>query len=104
VTGTPPQRRALAIGTPIALLFLLLQIVYLLLLFWPTDFPTLHEAVRWTFVGARALIWYGFLAALIAAQLFAARALQRLVRQSLRRPSRVARRPPGPPRGASRER
>jgi signal transduction histidine kinase len=88
LTGTPPQRRALAIGTPIALLFLLLQIVYLLLMYWPTDFVTLHEAVRWTFVGARALIWYGFLAALIAAQLFAARALQRLVRQSLRRPSR----------------
>jgi hypothetical protein len=105
LTGTPPQRRALAIGTPIALLFLLLQIVYqLLLLFWPTEFPTLLEVVRWTFVGARALIWYGFLAALIAGQLFAARALQRLVRQSLRRPSRVARRPPGPPRGASRER
>jgi signal transduction histidine kinase len=88
LTGTPPQRRALAIGTPIALLFLLLQVVYLLLMYWPTDFATLHEAVRWTFVGARALIWYGFLAALIAAQLFAARALQRLVRQSLRRPSR----------------
>jgi signal transduction histidine kinase len=88
LTGTPPQRRALAIGAPIALLFLLLQIVYLLLMYWPTDFATLHEAVRWTFVGARALIWYGFLAALIAAQLFAARALQRLVRQSLRRPSR----------------
>jgi signal transduction histidine kinase len=88
LTGTPPQRRALAIGTPIALLFLLLQIVYLLLMYWPTDFATVHEVVRWTFVGARALIWYGFLAALIAAQLFAARALQRLVRQSLRRPSR----------------
>jgi signal transduction histidine kinase len=88
VTGTPPQRRALAIGTPIALLFLLLQGVYLLLTYWPTDFVTLHEIVRWTFVAARALIWYGFLAALIAAQLFAARALQRLVRQSMRRPSR----------------
>jgi signal transduction histidine kinase len=88
LTGTPPQRRALALGTPIALLFLLLHNVYLLLMYWPTDFATLHEAVRWTFVGARALIWYGFLAALIAAQLFAARALQRLVRQSLRRPSR----------------
>jgi signal transduction histidine kinase len=88
LTGTPPQRRALAIGTPIALLFLLLQIVYLLLMYWPTDFTTLHEVVRWTFVGARALIWYGFLAALIAAQLFAARALAQLVRKSLRRPSR----------------
>jgi signal transduction histidine kinase len=88
LTGTPPQRRALAIGTPIALLFLVLQIVYLLLTYAPTTFTTLHEVVRWTFVGARALIWYGFLAALIAAQLFAARALQRLVHQSLRRPSR----------------
>jgi signal transduction histidine kinase len=88
LTGTPPQRRALAIGTPIALLFLVLQIVYLLLTYAPTTFTTLHEVVRWTFVGARALIWYGFLAALIAAQLFAARAMQRLVRQSLRRPSR----------------
>jgi signal transduction histidine kinase len=88
VNGTPPQRRALAIGTPIALLFLLLQSVYLLLTYWPTDFPTLNEVVRWTFVAARALIWYGFLAALIAAQLFAARALQRLVRKSMRRPSR----------------
>ena len=88
VTGTPPQRRALAIGTPIALLFLVLQIVYLLLTYAPTTFTTLHEVVRWTFVGARALIWYGFLAALIAAQLFAARATQRLVDQSLRRRSR----------------
>jgi signal transduction histidine kinase len=88
LTGTPPQRRALAIGTPIALLFLILQIVYLLLTYAPTTFTTLHEVVRWTFVGARALIWYGFLAALIAAQLFAARAMQRLVHQSLRRPSR----------------
>jgi signal transduction histidine kinase len=88
LTGTPPQRRALAIGTPIALLFLVLQIVYLLLTYAPTTLTTLHEVVRWTFVGARALIWYGFLAALIAAQLFAARATQRLVHQSLRRPSR----------------
>jgi signal transduction histidine kinase len=88
LTGTPPQRRALAIGTPIALLFLVLQISFLLLTYAPSTFTTLHEVVRWTFVGARALIWYGFLAALIAAQLFAARAMQRLVRQSLRRPSR----------------
>jgi signal transduction histidine kinase len=88
LTGTPPQRRALAIGTPIALLFLLLQIVFLLLTYWPTSLTTIHDAVRWSFVLARALIWYGFLAALIAAQLFAARAVQRLVRQSLRRPSR----------------
>jgi signal transduction histidine kinase len=88
LTGTPPQRRALAIGTPIALLFLVLQIVYLLLTYAPTSFATVDEVVRWSLVGARALIWYGFLASLIAAQLLAARVMQRLVHQSLRRPSR----------------
>ena len=88
LTGTPPQRRALAIGTPIALLFLSLQIGYLLLTYAPTTLTTSHDVVRWALVGARALIWYGFLAALIAAQLFAARAMQRLVRQGLRRPAR----------------
>ena len=31
VTGTPPRRRALAIGTPVALLFLLCEILYQLL-------------------------------------------------------------------------
>jgi signal transduction histidine kinase len=85
--GTPPQRRALAIGTPIALVFLVLQALYLLLTYRPTALTGLQEVVRWTFVGARALIWYGFLAALIASQLFAARVMQRLVRQSLQRPS-----------------
>jgi signal transduction histidine kinase len=87
VRGTPPQRRALAIGTPIALVFLVLQVTYQLLTYWPTELTGLQEAVRWTFVGARALIWYGFLAALIGAQLFAARVMQRLIRRSLRRPS-----------------
>src|SRR5262249_12102708 len=43
--------------------------------------------LEWLIAIARALLWYGFWIALIAAQLFAARALQRLVRQSLRRPS-----------------
>ncbi len=40
------------------------------------------------FVAARAGVWYGFLFALIAAELFAARAMKRLVEQSLHRPSR----------------
>ena len=31
ITGTPPRRRALAIGTPVALLFLLCEILYQLL-------------------------------------------------------------------------
>jgi signal transduction histidine kinase len=86
--GTPPQRRALAIGTPIALLFLAFQIVFQLLAALdapPSDFS---EFVKWGIVGARAALWYGFLAALIAAQLFAARAMQQLVGQSLRGPSK----------------
>jgi len=85
--GTPPQRRALAIGGPIALAFLLLQFTYQLL---PIVAPTATDAARvvaWVFAGARAALWYGFLAALVAAQLFAARALEQLVAGSLRRPS-----------------
>ena len=88
VTGTPPQRRALAIGAPIALLFLIFQITFQLLGVVdapPSDFT---EFVRWGIVGARAALWYGFLAALIAAELFAKRALTHLVQQSLQGPSR----------------
>jgi signal transduction histidine kinase len=88
VNGTPPQRRALAIGTPLALLFLAFQIIFQLLGALdapPSDFS---EFVKWGIVGARAALWYGFLAALIAAELFAAHAMRRLVGQSLRRPSR----------------
>jgi signal transduction histidine kinase len=86
-TGTPPYRRAMAIGAPIALLFLSLQVTFHLLALVAPDALTARNVVAWAFAGARAAIWYGFLAALIAAQLFAARALQRLVRESLRRPS-----------------
>jgi signal transduction histidine kinase len=85
-SGTPAQRRALAIGTPIALVFLVLQTAYLLLTYRPTALTGLQEVVRWIFVGARALIWYGFFAALIAAQLFAGGVMRRLVRRSLERP------------------
>ena len=87
VKGTPPQRRALAIGTPIALLFLAFQITFQLLGALDAPQSDFSEFVKWGIVGARAALWYGFLAALIAAQLFAARTLQRLVRESLHRPS-----------------
>ena len=53
------------------------------------DSAALHSVVQWGLAGARSLIWYGFLAALIAAQLFAGRALRRLVHESLRRPSKA---------------
>jgi signal transduction histidine kinase len=87
VTGTPPQRRALAIGTPVALLFTALQIAYQSRKLVHPDPTALHPATQWGIAGARSLIWYGFLFALIAAQLFAGRALHSLVRQSLRRPT-----------------
>jgi signal transduction histidine kinase len=87
-TGTPPQRRALAIGTPIALLFLTFQVTFQLL--GTVDAPpsVFSEFVKWGIVAARAALWYGFLAALIAAELFAKRALAHLVQQALQRPSR----------------
>src|SRR5215210_3688529 len=88
VKGTPPQRRALAIGTPIALLFLAFQIAFQLLGALDAPESFFSEFVKWGIVGARAALWYGFLAALIAAELFAGRAMKRLVGQSLWGPSK----------------
>src|SRR3954470_14336660 len=87
VTGTPPQRRALAIGTPVALLFLLCEILFQLSNIVGADDTELYRVVIWVFVAARAAVWYGFLFALMAAELFAARATERLVEQSLDHPS-----------------
>jgi signal transduction histidine kinase len=87
VAGTPPQRRALMIGVPIALLFTSFQITSDLLKLVDPDGTALDSVIQWGMAGARSLIWYGFLFALIAAQLFAGRTLHTLVRQSLRRPS-----------------
>ena len=87
VNGSPPQRRALAIGAPVSIAFLVLQITYLALTRWYVDAPNLLTTLQWSFTVVRSAVWYGFLAALIAAQLFAGRALRTLVRQSLRRPS-----------------
>jgi signal transduction histidine kinase len=86
VKGTPPQRRALAIGTPIALLFLAFQITFQLLAVLDASQSDFSEFVKWGVVAARAALWYGFLFALVAAELFAARALQRLLMRALRRP------------------
>jgi signal transduction histidine kinase len=87
VAGTSPQRRALAIGAPIALLFTLLQITYQSLQLVQLGDTELYSVIQWAIAGARSMIWYGFLLALIAAQLFAGRTLHSLVRQSLRRPT-----------------
>jgi signal transduction histidine kinase len=70
------------------MLFLLFQLAFHLLALVAPDATDLNTIVAWGLAIARSAIWYGFLAALIAAQLFAARALHRLIRQSLLRPSR----------------
>ena len=92
VSGTPPRRRALAIGAPIALLYLLLQATYQgTQLFTPANASAAAQPIRgdidWAFAGARSAVWYGFLFALIAAELFASRVLRDVVRRSLGRPS-----------------
>jgi signal transduction histidine kinase len=85
-TGTPPRRRALAIGTPVALLFLAFQIAFQVLGITGVTSGAGYGIVIWGIVAARAALWYGFLFALIAAELFAGRALRRMVMGSLRRP------------------
>ena len=103
LAGTPPRRRALAIGTPVALLFLVCEILYQLLGIVGAEDSALYDIVSWVFVAARAGVWYGFVFALIAAELFAARTMKRLVEESLHRPSRhelevMLREPLGDPR------
>jgi signal transduction histidine kinase len=102
-SGTPPQRRALAVGTPFALLFLLTQALYQITIALGHADLGLNTYVRWAFVVARALLWYGFLAALVVALLFAGRVLRAMVRESLRRPTlseleALLRKPLGDPR------
>ena len=54
VKGTPPQRRALAIGTPIALLFLAFQITFQLLGALDAPPSAFSEFVKWGIVAATA--------------------------------------------------
>jgi signal transduction histidine kinase len=107
VSGTPPRRRALAIGGPIALLFLLTQAAYRILIYVSPagvsqSDQTPQVGAQWVIAGARSAIWYGFLFALIAAELYAGRVLRTLVGDALRRPSfgdleAMLRRPLGDP-------
>jgi signal transduction histidine kinase len=92
VTGTPPRRRALAIGTPVALLFLFSEAAYRgLFVFAPGGLGPSARPVEdwllWILAATRSFVWYGFLLALIAAQLQAGRVLRTLVGDALRRPS-----------------
>ena len=64
-----------------------MQAVYQVARLVPLDAGGVETAIRWTFAGARAALWYGFFVALIMAELFAARVMRRVVEASLRRPS-----------------
>ena len=83
--GSPPRRRAFAVGTPIALIFLVAQVLNQVARLHGTTGAFVDDA-RWVIVVARSLIWYGFLFALIAAELFAGRVLRTAIAESLRRP------------------
>ena len=107
VTGTPPRRRALVIGAPIAMCYLLAQTTYQTAQLLDPQYgaatsQNLNGPLQWVIVGSRAAPWYGFLFALIAAELFAGRVLRDVVRRSLGRPSlreleRMLREPLGDP-------
>jgi signal transduction histidine kinase len=87
VTGTPPQRRALLIGGPVVLLFLATQATYQATTWAAVNPGGVNDVARWTFVGTRAALWYGFLLALLAAEIFAGRVLRRILGASLGRRS-----------------
>jgi signal transduction histidine kinase len=92
VTGTPPRRRALAIGAPIAMFYLLASAAYQLGELFTPQFANPSSQpqttpLQWVVAASRSSVWYGFLFALIAAELFAGRALRGLVRESSGRPS-----------------
>jgi signal transduction histidine kinase len=91
-TGTPTRRRALAIGAPVALLFLFSEAAYrALFVFAPEGLGPgarwVQDFLQWALAATRSFVWYGFLFALIAAELFAGRVLRDVVRGSLGRPS-----------------
>ena len=91
VTGTPPRRRALAVGAPIAICYLLAQATYQTAQLVNAEFggatsQNLNGPLQWVIAGFRAAPWYGFLFSLIAAELFAARVLRDVVRRSMGRP------------------
>ena len=87
VAGTPPRRRALVVGAPVAVAFLLSQAAYQTTRLLEIEGDAFSTVAQWMLVATRASIWYGFLVALIAAELFAARVLRRVVIESLRRPA-----------------
>jgi signal transduction histidine kinase len=87
ISGSPPRRRALAVGAPVSLLFLVMQAVYQGLGLAQGEQVASRAPIRWSAAAAHSLLWYGWLLALVVAELFAARVLTRIVGESLRPPS-----------------
>jgi signal transduction histidine kinase len=90
--GTPPRRRALAIGAPIAVCFLVASAAYQIISLTDPQLDVTNPKLattwlQWVVAAGRSAVWYGFLFALIAAELYAGRVLRRLNRDSLGRPS-----------------
>ena len=87
VNGTLPRRRALVVGAPVAVVFLLAQAAFQTARLLEVEEDGIYPVVQWILTGARSAVWYGFLVALVAAELFAGRVLRRVVTESLRRPA-----------------
>ena len=87
MNGTPPRRRALVVGAPVAVVFLLSQAAFQTARLLEVEADDIYPVVQWTITVTRSSVWYGFLVALIAAELFAGRVLRRVVIESLRRPA-----------------
>ena len=87
MNGTPPRRRALVVGAPVAVVFLLSQAAFQTARLLEVEADDIYPVVQWTITVTRSSVWYGFLVALIAAELFASRVLRRVVIESLRRPA-----------------
>jgi Histidine kinase-, DNA gyrase B-, and HSP90-like ATPase len=87
MSGTPPRRRALVLGAPVAIAFLLSQAAYQTARLLEIQADAVYPLLQWTLAVTRSSVWYGFLLALIAAELTAGRVLRRVVIESLRRPA-----------------
>ncbi|HEY6525508.1 MAG TPA: ATP-binding protein [Solirubrobacteraceae bacterium] len=85
VRADPPHRRALLIGSVVAVLFLVSFALYVgVNLSTPLASSAIASPTRWVLPVARALLPLGYLVALIDAELYAGRLVSRIVDQALR--------------------
>jgi signal transduction histidine kinase len=84
VRGSAPRRRSFGIGAAVGVSFMLAVAAYHVA-FLVGDTGALIP-LRWTLVGAQSLLALGFFAALLRAEIFAGRVLQKMVAHSLTHP------------------